>query len=147
MSLPVIPVYISPIIGHRVWGWDAKEGVKSLHGDAWLPGRAIAAECILNYNHECPADDCSCGVYAAKIYEHLAKIGHQRMGPFLHGEVCLWGRVVEHEFGYRAQFAYPQTFVLPSNIDLGSRLSCLESLIVYGVDVLTSTNTLLWKRG
>jgi hypothetical protein len=24
------------------------------------------------------------------------------------GRVALWGRVVEHEFGYRGEFAYPQ---------------------------------------
>ena len=24
------------------------------------------------------------------------------------GRVALWGRVIEHEYGYRAQYAYPQ---------------------------------------
>jgi len=28
------------------------------------------------------------------------------------GTVALWGRVVEHELGYRGQFAYPQRLML-----------------------------------
>ena len=30
------------------------------------------------------------------------------------GLVALWGRVIEHEHGYRAQFAYPAAFVEPT---------------------------------
>lgn len=146
MSVPVIPDYISPIVGYRIWRWDAWEGLKSLNGEVWLPGRAVTAKCRrIPENHECPSDCCSCGVYAAKNYEHLEKIGLSRMASLdfvLHGEVWLWGRVVEHQLGYRAQFAYPKTFVLPPNI----APSCLESLTGYGVDILTSSNTLLWER-
>ena len=28
--------------------------------------------------------------------------------PAVLGRVALWGRVIEHEHGYRARFAYPQ---------------------------------------
>jgi len=31
----------------------------------------------------------------------------------IYGEVYLWGRVVEHPAGWRAQFAYPKTLKLP----------------------------------
>jgi hypothetical protein len=156
VSVPVIPDYVSPIVGHRIWLWNAEKGVTSLNGETWLPGRAFAAECMSNYNHGCPADGCSCGVYAAKNDEHLQKSGLQRLDSFLalhgkssvlQGEVCLRGRVVEHELGYRAQFAYPKSFVLSPNIDGEPGPSCLESLVVYGVDIVTSTNTLLWDRG
>jgi hypothetical protein len=116
------------------------------------PGRAFAAKCGITGNHECPADWCSCGIYAAKNYEHLRRIAPPgettptHLDSVLHGEVYLWGRVVENQFGYQTQFAYPKTFVLQSNIDIGSGSweSCLESLMVYGVYILTSTNTLLW---
>jgi hypothetical protein len=38
-------------------------------------------------------------------------MGYQRYG--ICGEVYLWGRLVEHELGWRAQFAYPKTLFLP----------------------------------
>ena len=59
------------------------------------------------------------------------------------GEVRLWGRVIEHEHGYRAQFARPTALWLPVGyasqslgiqevVDSLSRRSALE---VYGVPV------------
>lgn len=45
------------------------------------------------------------GVYAMKTRELLA--GHTYGRDCLVGQVALWGRVVEHEKGYRAQWAYP----------------------------------------
>jgi hypothetical protein len=144
MSVPIIPDYISPIVGYRIWGWDAIERLRSLNGEIWFPGQALAAKCRITGNHECPADGCSCGVYAAKNYEHLQKIAPPYLDSVLHGEVCLWGRVVQHQFGYRAQFAYPRTLVLLSNTD-PDKQPRLESLIAYGVDILTSANPLLWR--
>src|SRR5205807_86852 len=31
-------------------------------------------------------------------------------------EVCLWGTVVEHEIGWRAEYAYPKSLVLPLSL-------------------------------
>jgi len=47
--------------------------------------------------------DCWCGIYACKHWEHQDV--DSRYG--LVGIVALWGRVFEHEDGYRAQYAYP----------------------------------------
>lgn len=44
----------------------------------------------------------------------------------VHGEVSLWGTVIEHEDGWRAQFAYPKSFVVPAAI-LPSEMSSIES--------------------
>ena len=33
-----------------------------------------------------------------------------------YGKVALWGRVIEHEHGYRAQYAYPQSIVVPASV-------------------------------
>jgi hypothetical protein len=89
MSVPIIPDYISPIVGYRIWGWDAIERLRSLNGEIWFPGQALAAKCRITGNHECPADGCSCGVYAAKNYEHLQKIAPPYLDSVLHGEVCV----------------------------------------------------------
>jgi len=63
-------------------------------------------------------------------------VGYAKCG--IHGEVYLWGTVVEHELGWRAQFAYPKTlFLLPDLIpsDTKEMESRLEALAAYGTDI------------
>jgi hypothetical protein len=145
MNVPPIPDYISPIVGYRVWDWDAT-GLRSLNGEQWFPGRALTAKCPTT-DHESPADGCSCGVYAAKNNQHLQKISFYWADYVVHGEVYLWGKVAEHDLGYRAQFAYPKSLVLPSNIDPRLEPFHLEPLMVYGADISLPTNILLWTKG
>ena len=144
-----IPDYISPIVGHRVWTWDAK-GLKSLCGERWKPGKSLAARCrasvvvgpiagraeAVHDAHEPPQTNCTCGVYASKSLEQLLTTGYAKCG--IHGEVYLWGTVVEHELGWRAQFAYPKTLFLPSDLipsDTKEMESRLEALAAYGTDI------------
>jgi hypothetical protein len=133
-----IPDYISPIIGWRVWRWDTT-GLKSLNGKPWSPGQPLAAKCgagNVHDAHEPPQAGCTCGVYAAKSREHLRQLGYDGHG--IRGEVHLWGTVVEHEFGWRAQFAYPKSLVLPPDLipsgtkEMESRLGALAA---YDIDI------------
>ncbi len=50
---------------------------------------------------------CTCGFYAFKDSSRLDKFAH------VHGTVLMWGKVVEHEFGYRAEFAQVESLFLP----------------------------------
>ena len=56
-----------------------------------------------------PSDGCSCGLYAARRLRDLRRV----VGPMTSlpvavvGSVAMWGRVVEHSAGYRAELAYP----------------------------------------
>ena len=143
-----VPDYISPIIGWRVWQWDAA-GLKSLNGERWSPGKPLAAGCkAASYStivgrakaahdaNDAPQSTCTCGVYAAKSLDHLRKIGLDRFGVL--GEVKLWGTVVEHELGWRAQFAYPKSLVLPPGMALFSTKeveSRLKTLAAYDIDI------------
>jgi hypothetical protein len=133
-----IPDYISPIVGHRVWQWDAK-GLKSLNGKRWPPRQPLAARCGAGNAHdfhEPPQTDCTCGVYAAKSREHLRQLGYEGRG--IRGEVHLWGTVVEHELGWRAQFAYPKALFLSPDLipsDTKEMESRLEVLAAYDTDV------------
>jgi len=144
------PDYISPMVGYRVWQWDAT-GLKSLNGIEWHPGEAFTAQCKTQGCHEPPESNCTCGVYASKSFNHLRRIGYTQ--ERIHGEVWLWGTVVEHEDGWRAQFAYPKNFLVPlSTVPFGmsSVQSWLATLAAYRCDifVLGETGTVpLWRRG
>ncbi len=65
--------------------------------------------------HPAPASECWCGIYALK---HLEGIEHRELLPQIYqpgpdrgvhviGVVLLWGRVIQHEHGYRAEYARP----------------------------------------
>jgi len=143
-----IPDYISPIIGYRVWKWE-KTGLKSLCGERWKPSQLLAARCRASAvvgtiacrveghdSHDAPQAKCTCGVYASKSLEQLLTTGYAKCG--IHGEVYLWGTVVEHELGWRAQFAYPKTLFLPSDLipsDTKEMECRLGALAAYGTDI------------
>jgi len=144
-----IPDYISPIVGYRVWKWE-KTGLKSLCGERWKPSQLLAARCrasvvvgpiagraeAVHDAHEPPQTDCTCGVYAAKNIEHLRQLGYEGRG--IRGEVHLWGTVVEHERGWRAQFAYPKSLVLQPDLipsDTKEMEARLGALAAYDIDI------------
>ena len=53
---------------------------------------------------------CMCGIYAYKEKPRLLhEIKNSCSGlRLVYGEINLWGKVIEHEDGYRAQFGYPK---------------------------------------
>jgi preprotein translocase subunit YajC len=68
--------------------------------------------------------------------EHLRQCGYRKLG--VHGEVYLWGRVVEHERGWRAQFAYPKTLFLAADtipFSLSEINARLKTLAEFGTDI------------
>lgn len=91
-----------------------------LHPVAW-------PECVDMYAHDdSPGDACGCGFHAATKIETARGYGE------ILGRVALWGKVVEHEQGYRGEYAYPQALYVPDH-DFGRLKS---QLAVYGVPVL-----------
>jgi hypothetical protein len=93
-----------PIIGDRVW--EAKstpEGLlllKSMRDYFWPPYEPAVG------------DVDSFGIHAYKSESQFANFdsgGIPSPYPYIYGEVSLWGVVAEHQYGYRAQFAYPKT--------------------------------------
>jgi preprotein translocase subunit YajC len=99
---------------------------------------------------EVPNRNCTCGIYAAKNIEHLRQLGYRGYGVC--GEVYLWGNVVEHTFGWRAQFAYPKNLVLPVHLlpfTLAELNVRVNELTAFGTDILVLRNgetIRLWKR-
>ncbi len=111
----IIPDYCEALTGWRVW-WCYPDGQLGslLFNSLWVPRVPLEATCDES-DHPAPGADCGCGVYAVKQESDLNLGGRalQRHDPFLPallpvwGSVRLWGRVMEHEIGWRAQFAYP----------------------------------------
>jgi hypothetical protein len=109
-----------PIAGWRVWNLSVgPEGSPRLHpvssdGHAWPPRRAVDARCELprmltigRRQHEAPDPDCRCGIYAARSLTDFERPRPAWPPPSVVGTVSLWGRVIEHESGWRAAHAYP----------------------------------------
>jgi hypothetical protein len=97
-----------------------------------IVGRAEA----VHYAHEPPHSDCTCGIYATKSIEHLRKTRYTQSG--IHGEVFLWGTVVEHRLGWRAQYAYPKNLFLSPHalpFTLAGIQARLKALTAYRIDV------------
>jgi hypothetical protein len=150
-----VPDYISLVVAYRAWQLDAT-GLKSLCGEPWHPGRALAAACKTSVRitahdvHDAPQMNCTCGIYAAKSHADLRTAGYAGFG--IHGEVYLWGIVVEHELGWRAQYACPKNFFLPLEI-LPVSMSVLEprlkTLAAFGCDIHLigrEGNMPLWEK-
>jgi hypothetical protein len=80
-------------------------------------------------------------VYASKSLEQLLTTGYAKCG--IHGEVYLWGTVVEHELGWRAQFAYPKNLFLSPDalpFTLAEIWPRLQALTLYGSDIFVLDN-------
>lgn len=135
-----VPDFVEAFTAYRAWHWE--DGVvKSLNGAVWTPRQAMAATCPNNasltddvewndileewerHMHVPPVESCSCGIYAGKNFEHLVEINYANFG--IHGEVSLWGKLMECTLGYRAQFAYPRYFVVPPAMVCGA-MSTIE---------------------
>ena len=153
-----IPDYISPVVAYRVWRWK-ETGLQSLNGEPWLPGQHLEARCrvapaarhVAEAANEVPHRKCTCGIYAAKNIEHLRQIGYADGGVC--GEVYLWGTVVEHKLGWRAQFAYPKSLFLPPDtipFTLAGIYAKLNSLVGFGTDIFILAgheSIRLWRGG
>lgn len=106
-----------PIIAYRAWRIAESRLVSCTCDCVWQPRERMDAHC----NHKgamhearAPVWECSCGFYAYKTdaaltaSEYLGVAGGFTVG----GRVALWGRVIDHELGYRAERAYPQVLYL-----------------------------------
>ena len=81
----------------------------------WQPRIRGEARCNVTSHHQAiPVTECSCGFYAYKTEGGVATSGYFDPGDGLSvaGRVALWGKVIEHETGFRAVFAYPQLLYL-----------------------------------
>lgn len=108
------PLSIEPVIGWRAWAlrWDGADRVElasPLQQFDWRPRQPSRARCASHPGTQVPNLRCTCGLYAVSRLERLpaaaAITSNSRIGVV--GSVAMWGHVVEHANGYRAQLGYP----------------------------------------
>jgi len=104
-------VRTEPIVAWRAWALTGRrDGARLLlrpvakRARTWQPREIVQASCRTSRRHDAPDPLCTCGLHAT----HTIDVLRRTRCPAVLGRVALWGRVVEHEHGYRAQYAYPQ---------------------------------------
>jgi len=112
-------IELGSVIGYRAWVFDVRERLPVLtspydfYRTQW-PYGTLEAKCgqaprLMAGKPEHSADsvpniNCECGIYASS--DPLFKLqARRKIRAALYGEVELFGRVIIHEHGYRAQYA------------------------------------------
>jgi len=145
-----IPDLVQVITAYRAWRAESVNGQVRLFAlgmdVVWEPRQKVEAECIqwaswmmrrLSSNeawpreHEAPDFHCCCGIWGFKSVENLLSALGQGYKPSVIGKVSLWGRVIETENGFRAQYAYPEELWTWS-----AESSAEELGLLYGVPVV-----------
>lgn len=149
----MIPDYCEAITAHRAF--DVCENgllVGQSMAEPWPPYQAFTGRCgaisgkgwDAHITHggftPAPVWGCDCGIHALKSAQAAeSRVTEDRYGRWFSvstrerprgrawGTVKLWGRVIEHELGYRAEFAYP------SELFSDSEPLALKIAALYGV--------------
>jgi hypothetical protein len=123
-----IPDYCDALTAYRAWDVKSNGLLVGQHvHETWPPYEAMQARCTepimggdphLQDGKYLPAPifKCGCGVHAHKTIEatrtrlrtlEAHNYFNSMISTWVWGTVKLWGRVIEHEHGYRAEYAYP----------------------------------------
>jgi hypothetical protein len=103
--MEVSDTYILPIVGYR--GWVLREGKLSscVVDNFWIPKKANVAQCDKHHKFWLRC------LQSGPLPHLVEWLEHREPGlDLVIGEVYLWGKVVDCEHGYRAQYAYPKRF-------------------------------------
>ncbi len=132
---------IGPLNAYRIWRvlpYQDLDGPPSVRlGSAgtmgvpkfWPAHAPVVAVCSnVKTMHAAPWPGHECGLWALRTFEEA----EGRVAQFAEtsnfegaygwavGKVALWGRVIEHEHGYRAQYAYPLELTVTSRRSEGA---------------------------
>lgn len=132
---------MEPVLGWRVWrlhqsGEDVRIGSMTRQ-DLWPPGEPFRASCsvaVEAHHDRVPAASCGCGIYAASTPEGLARAGVLSASAGVVGAIAMWGTVIEHDRGARAQLAYPARLRLICSTCLGEGRGAVDPSFVIGSD-------------
>jgi DNA-binding CsgD family transcriptional regulator len=128
----LIPDGIEPIVGYRLWGYRSTDGRGELHsfnchlGDTTCPWEGAGSSWVValcsqdRRRHAVPDEKCTCGFYAMNELARLVAVAPLPLSVLsgiipiedsdeddmmVMGRVELAGKVIEHDYGYRAERA------------------------------------------
>jgi hypothetical protein len=165
------PLVVGPLRGYRYWHaeWDAGRPVlRSLyHPTTWPTQGPLHATCEKrpgtlvawlrrwfasprNETHPAPNGACECGIYALNHFEAieprelLPQVAHQGLDVYVLGVVLLWGRVVQHGQGYRAEYGRPLRLLATNPLARSNGIHTLLDAVAtrYGIPLVNRVEEL-----
>jgi hypothetical protein len=128
------PLSADPLVGWRIWRLERRDGALTLvsmtRALAWPHREAMRARCGRFERHAAPDLSCRCGIYATGSVATLARSGVFDVDTAVVGTAALWGTVVDHELGARAEFAYPARLRLVCGPCLAAGLGAVDPVSV-----------------
>ena len=151
----VIPDSITPVVAWRAWAIKGGRLCSVTAGTTWPTRERMEAIChscsyyyvpgpgstgvLKKHTESAPVEECQCGIYAAVSELHARGVARAHFASCV-GRVALWGKVIEGERGWRAEFAYPLELVLVRNRMMKAGLSAPPALWSrQAVDLLSMT--------
>lgn len=104
-------VYLTAKVAVRYWSVASNQEVSYLRSvgftSIWPQEYPLKAFCAKGYFDDLHATSCKCGIYSLKsnVDEKYIESG----GGSVFGSVYIWGKVIECEYGYRSEYAYPES--------------------------------------
>lgn len=128
-TLPREAARIGEIVGHRAWRFTNGFLSSAMMMDVvWYPGQTMKDGCPSN-NFAAVSDHGSAGIWAFKnIYDLGGEFAPKYSPEYVYGTVWMWGTVIEHERGYRSQYASIRS--LDYAASEGINLEALQKLYV-----------------
>ena len=125
-----VPDGVGELVGWRTW--EVRDDGSLWSRLPW-PSGTLHAQCLswsTGIFHGAPPDlYCTCGIYAVRTALDLVdQPGSERWervgtGEAVAGQIALWGFVIEHERGWRAERARPVSLALPEDAHPRVRLA------------------------
>lgn len=91
-------IRLGEVEGYRAWRLCGPFLLSVASGTVWMPGQPCEGTGLSENNHA--------GVHAWKSIEDAKEYAEDE-APAVVGKVKLWGEIVEHELGYRGEYAKP----------------------------------------
>jgi hypothetical protein len=127
-SLKPSPPKTEPLIGWRSWEYSKGTLYSVTRYIAWPKRKPLTVD---DPNWHLAADNDPNGIHAYKLRTRLMSSPYaERLGRTIAGSVFLWGMVKEYTEGFRAEFAYPRSLIVPSTLD---PIEIMELEYDYGV--------------
>lgn len=88
-------IHAGEIIAWRVWRWDGHRLKSTAMETSWLPKEPMKADRLAE----------GYGIHCWRDKDDAIKYARDHVGGSVLGQIEIWGEVIEHEAGYRAEYA------------------------------------------